>query len=40
MLLDELLRRVPDFEIGEPVRVTSNFVSAITSMPAVAGPRR
>ncbi|MEU1343108.1 cytochrome P450 [Streptomyces sp. NPDC005827] len=36
VLLKELLRRVPDFEIGEPVRVTSNFVSAITRMPAVA----
>jgi cytochrome P450 len=36
MLLKELLHRAPDFEIGEPVRVTSNFVSAITRMPAVA----
>ncbi|MEU2337798.1 cytochrome P450 [Streptomyces sp. NPDC006654] len=36
VLLRELLRRVPDFEIGEPIRVTSNFVSAITRMPAVA----
>ncbi|MEW2306399.1 cytochrome P450 [Streptomyces sp. NPDC006655] len=36
VLLKELLRRVPDFEVGEPIRVTSNFVSAITRMPAVA----
>ncbi|MEW1865200.1 cytochrome P450 [Streptomyces sp. NBC_00669] len=36
VLLKELLRRTPDFHIGEPVRITSNFVSAITRMPAVA----
>ncbi|MEU5840022.1 cytochrome P450 [Streptomyces diacarni] len=36
VLLKELLLRAPHFHIGEPVRVTSNFVSAVTSMPAVA----
>ncbi|HVE27841.1 MAG TPA: cytochrome P450 [Sporichthya sp.] len=33
IIFDELLHRVPDFEVADPVRLRSNFIDGITSMP-------
>jgi len=40
VILRELVLSAPDFHLGEPTRLTSNFISAIPSMPATAGPLR
>lgn len=39
-VFDQLLHRVPDIEVGEPVRLVGNFIDGVKSLPCQLGPGR